>query len=695
MCACAPEAARRTEYSEYEPKRLSLTMAKSLLDTGGADGEDEDPYFTRMRYRRGLWKSAMLRLIKNLRIGRPVLKLWLERPIAACWFAVGPRKHAGGTVLLESLEKSFKDLVGLTTIDAPSLDKSKREHEQTLLKNSWEALKPLITHELVSIVQATDDVFVYTSPEGRTDADPLVYLYSRSGIDAQSFAMVSDKILYKKDDREWHRLVKSRLDEILGIYRNHERLEFRNLAVELINFTGDLINEESSVLTGNDLYKRQRKFRIDASINVEDLPVSFVEIIGFLADLWVRRAKLREHARSSNLKFPKIQDPDGDNIRRLWAQVCAWCRLGIDLSANLHPRHLQAESRLRVRFSTLYGLALGRLERFFEAHRRLNEAGGILSKLKVVTDDPPLAIQKLTRAEVHILEACLMGQISVHLTEQRECWGEKHTKGDRWKCCRDTFVNRDSQNTDASPREQKKRLMEGKAREDWCDLYLEQSAENDVTEGKGDPVDRLLRLHIAKLDEAWLTLEDAERALSGKSQASRWWSRLRALQLRVLAEQQFLDPSWPNRENSILDNKRRERDEILHLRTVSLRRQRGHADFVRDLFKQTLSVVSDDLYRFTRALDYLLPAHRHATNADKLLQDSNSNLTTARCSHRVEIKKLLRDVKTNWYPKSFAAFEAKSSPEVPDDLISIYCSRVLRAYGEDGLSESFKAEAEA
>jgi hypothetical protein len=112
----------------------------------------------------------------------------------------------------------------------------------------------------------------------------------------------------------------------------------------------------------DNLHKATRDFQLEMVF--DDLPMSFVELIGWLACLFAQRASRQEDASKPESDF--FSEPDDPAIqnrgrfKRRWAQVCALCRLVIDLAAHLHPRHLNAESGLRVKYSTLYGVALGR-----------------------------------------------------------------------------------------------------------------------------------------------------------------------------------------------------------------------------------------------------------------------------------------------------------------------------------------------
>ena len=413
QCASfAPEAARINFDSAYKHEAV----------TDGSVGK----YIDRLP-RRGVWRAAVFRLIKCMRLGRPVLKLWLEEPVAAVWFGlkdqrryVGQTTH-GGSDLLEGLGNSIQGFESLTDAellkDVTSEKRKKVERERVKAKNSWKALEPLVTHELLSIVNATRDLPIYSPPEGEAAADPLIGEWIQKWQRDGDLAVITENGLNTRNDSAWHKEIVARLKGLPSAPSEE--------AKALLNELAGLIKRLREVKE-NSLHNECRSFQFKVSLMMDDLPVSFLEPMGWLAYLWIRRAKRCEHARkqttASTKRFPTPEGDDEKDVRKLWAHGCAMCRLVIDLAAHLHPRNLQAEVRLRVKLSALYGLALGRLDRYFEAHRRLNEASALLSKSDVFRDNPPLPILEIRRAEVHVLEAHLLGQIAAYFGRWKDRW---------------------------------------------------------------------------------------------------------------------------------------------------------------------------------------------------------------------------------------------------------------------------------
>ena len=146
----------------------------------------------------------------------------------------------------------------------------------------------------------------------------------------------------------------------------------------------------------------------------------FVQMLLEMAYASVLCAKRLDHCRPSAAGLPR-------EIRALWTGVCALSWLALDLCQELPPALGVADSRLRIGASTLYGLALGRLGRFFEAHRRLNEAHGWLSKTDARLDPLEVAIIEIRRAEVHVLEAARLRRLLDTFRPSGGTFSEKRT----------------------------------------------------------------------------------------------------------------------------------------------------------------------------------------------------------------------------------------------------------------------------
>lgn len=205
------------------------------------------------------------------------------------------------------------------------------------------------------------------------------------------------------------------------------------------------------------------------------------QLLSEFAYLHVKRAKLECHAGDRDLLSKQ-------RVAMRWVEVCMICHETIKLCPHLDASILTAEILLRTKVATFYGLALGQLGRFFEAHRRLNEAEALLSKNNVAIDPLELAKIKLRRAEVCLLESEAAGNL-------------------------------------ASKHGQKNRENEG-----LTDKLI-RFGERNVS--SGDYAVDAARLRAAKIDDAWILLEASRQLLSGKSHSSLWWGRWYALALRA------------------------------------------------------------------------------------------------------------------------------------------------------------------
>jgi hypothetical protein len=227
------------------------------------------------------------------------------------------------------------------------------------------------------------------------------------------------------------------------------------------------------------------------------------------AFLFLRDAKLRQLVNLNRRRDKKEEEEATgflgltSEVKDRWICVTILADSALEFCRLLHPILAAFEGKERVKALCLCGVALARLCRFYEAHRRLNEANALLSKINVSASDRDvlLGILELRRAEAHLLEGMLL----------KELRDEGPSNG-----------------TSKTPHVPKKEGMTTHL----YDRYLPGYPEN-----RGDHDTRLRRLRIAKLDDGWCALERAERLLSGRLRSSHWWSRLCVLKLRCLAEQ--------------------------------------------------------------------------------------------------------------------------------------------------------------
>ena len=162
-----------------------------------------------------------------------------------------------------------------------------------------------------------------------------------------------------------------------------------------------------------------RWLEVGESSNCSDADDGLLSFIGRLLDLaylLVRRAKYYEHCGGHPFQFDEQgaqdQGRQGSQVEKrlhqasaIWIRCTGICFCALDLCRYLPASHLARTTTLRIRALTIYGVSLGRLTRFQEAHRRLNEAHALIARGRGLVDNDELAKVRLRRAEVELREA--------------------------------------------------------------------------------------------------------------------------------------------------------------------------------------------------------------------------------------------------------------------------------------------------
>ena len=230
------------------------------------------------------------------------------------------------------------------------------------------------------------------------------------------------------------------------------------------------------------------------SIRVEAHQAALQRIVRLMNDTayeCVKLAKLQEASRDplvQNVRY--LQQKESPRKRHVpvsshssWLAVCASCLAASQYADELDVSLLPVQLEEQIRSLTMYGLALGRLRRFSEAHRRLDEALALISKSTSSRKVEEQAIARLRRSEIYLLQ----GQEA------------------------------------ASPIEPE---------------FWRQSPEPTTMEIRERFTTRS-RAVQSYYDNAWNELEEAAALLSGDSRSGLWWGRLYALKLRVIAESEI------------------------------------------------------------------------------------------------------------------------------------------------------------
>ena len=307
---------------------------------------------------------------------------------------------------------------------------------------------------------------------------------------------------------------------------------------------------------------------------------------------------------------------DHQESTALWLQTAVLCRCVLEYCSYMPPAMLEYDLSIQVSAITNHGLASGHVGRYFEAHRRLNEADAFLSKLPRRVDSTELAVVRLRQAEIHLQEGEFLERLRILLQEAEEVaplWEKYHKVREKRRQAEPnheeimTEVLQDVEiRKKVSPGNEAKRkflfespavnFLKGgpvKSRSEkgidtvfqqWFAYY--QIPNFSVSEGSGAAQQHLERISRARIDDAWASIESAERLLSGRTRTSQWWGRLCTLKLRVFGRY---------RRNCAF-------------RLLAFRRQIDYAEELTRVFRLGLSVWPDDPYRRIRLGECFLEA---------------------------------------------------------------------------------------
>jgi hypothetical protein len=286
----------------------------------------------------------------------------------------------------------------------------------------------------------------------------------------------------------------------------------------------------------------------------------FIWFLGEAAYLLLRRAKLYYHATG-------VVDKSN------WVLSTVCCNLGIDLCKHLPPWELDYEISVKSKMHRIYSIGLANLGRFYEANRHLCEAQGLVSKWSHGTSVEHAMIS-IRRAEVKLTECHWIASLlkisidpvskNIFNTQDTISFEKENVILVRSKEGKDG-QSRDTRFLIPSTAEGAKRCW-GLAELDVLKQKLKkpnsQEPELQIMPPRifealrvHRPIDytfgtkqqdlqvqntwlsnfqkTLKNMYLSILDEAVRALDIAEINLSGKSQSSLWWSRIRTLRLRT------------------------------------------------------------------------------------------------------------------------------------------------------------------
>ncbi|MDB6077118.1 MAG: SIR2-like protein [Akkermansiaceae bacterium] len=301
------------------------------------------------------------------------------------------------------------------------------------------------------------------------------------------------------------------------------------------------------------------------------------------------------------------------NARECWLVTSILNSVALDL-CRLLPVELEAfTGGERAKALSLYGLALGYLGRFPEAHRRLSEARGIVRAMRVQSKHVLLGITELRRAEVLCLEANECGAVIAAFDALEQGEAAVTVRADfivdlSRRLNGDLFDVLELEERKPMTLDEKNRIIgENEVRignvlkrynlARHGDPRLEATGPWKLLEPKdaADPLANAMRIRQAKIGDAWRCLEEARRSFVGRTHSQRWWGRLYALELRVFGE---AGQAIKACERS------RGKGEWERYRMLLCRTRRDIARFLNKLWKKGMAVSGDgveiDLYERLR-----------------------------------------------------------------------------------------------
>jgi hypothetical protein len=296
------------------------------------------------------------------------------------------------------------------------------------------------------------------------------------------------------------------------------------------------------------------------------------------------------------VELPVICVPS--SVRWQWVRVCMFAQAAEDAWHWL-PAGPDGFGAIQAsKAAAMYGVALARLSRFQEAHRRFNQSHALLTEFSpnAVAD---LGILELRRAEAYLLEANLANELvevfagAANRDEIVKRLGEPMKEGEGFPELRERLSpalqpDRCVGSTDGDY------LAEKRARGIFGWLHSRAASALQGSALHGSSVcdwrtieSHLMRLGVAWCDDAWGCLERAEVFLGGHTHSPLWWSRLRAMQLHAFATTTGNAGDGKNRYRSLTHR-------VRHDMPFNLR----------FLWQEGVSAAPGDSYNRLRMLDY-------------------------------------------------------------------------------------------
>ncbi len=170
--------------------------------------------------------------------------------------------------------------------------------------------------------------------------------------------------------------------------------------------TGEIDEERS----GREHQVAQARYQIAPKV-MEDSAYGYIAIQAFAELAYVRIKSNKLASRAEQIKRPGamlLTPREG----LPWVSVTMICSLGIALLRVCHTATMTERMIFKQKFLAFYGLSLGFLGRFHEAHRRINQATALTHHLPKSRASRASIILRIRRAEIHLAEATHLALIN-------------------------------------------------------------------------------------------------------------------------------------------------------------------------------------------------------------------------------------------------------------------------------------------
>jgi hypothetical protein len=529
------------------------------------------------RHRAMIFRYSVIAMTKSLLVSRQYLKLWLA--------------NIHGFGMFEGESKNF------------AMEKLEQVAEQLQSANGLP--------DIDAIVEEFKTMLIETDRSIRREAD-LSYSGYAIPMSVQNPASTLKEKVRKQLDAVLGATYKQASawdSELEGLFRS-TRQQFPIECVHLLRDSMSIDVRDTKRKFNSSRYARSKGLAIDRLAMDFGKLLPFLCLIEGLAYAQLRRAKYRSHESAGGPTPSSLQI----DVRIEWLKVTRLCHLGIDWCKHLRVGCFAMDCELRVRMLSYYAVALANLDRFFEAHRRINEANGINSKRELPASHVEMAKLSIRRAEVLLTEAHRLTEVLAVLrdNENKVAWltVKGSTKPENFRCLftkKNFWVFDDTKIPEDIGDESRNRMrLHPSAKliqplllglEDDCrvKVCLHPSAVECIPDVAITPkvyqasIDSLVRLLVATLDDAWFTIENAERLLSGRSQSSLWWGRIALMKLRAFGYQAHVFGP----------------DGYEEMRMLAYRHRRINPQFMIRIFENAMLNNGTSLYRELRLIRYM------------------------------------------------------------------------------------------